>query len=464
MAGRTGISTGVGVTLGVLAAATIGFGVAWGLAYSWYADTKQQLEQTRAESKDIITAAEQNQDAVRSLINDAKKAQGGPKSLVGFLNAQLQESMQKVTGRRQDNVAALDARLQTIEAAKNGTPLLTILANRDSEITGLKDQVARSNTDRETALANMNNEVQRVGRIESEYKATIDSLGKQVAQYQNEVEGYRDGADTYKKQLDKQLEATKADFGAREKQLQDRIAKITDENIILRNQVTTLRGERTRELLRGKDEYALVDAQVLGVDPVTRQAFISVGERQKAQIGMSFAVYPDASAIRPDDAGNYPRGKATLEVINVGPSSATCAITSEARGNPVVKGDVVANAVYDPNKVYKFVVSGNFDANRDGYATPLERNDVEALVAAWGGRVVPDLTADVDFLVVGERPVLGPQPSADAPRELFLEFIRQKRLVDTYDALTQQAQQTGVPIINENRFYTLIGKTPAPIR
>ena len=168
-------------------------------------------------------------------------------------------------------------------------------------------------------------------------------------------------------------------------------------------------------MYKGADEAALVDGTVIGANGSDRQAFISIGDKQKVVLGMTFSVYSDKTQIRPDADGNYPRGKATLEVINVGESSSTCRITSEARGNPVVKGDVIANPIYDPNKTYKFVVFGNFDANRDGTATALERREINAMIESWGGKVVDDLTGDVDFLVLGERPILPPRPSAESP-------------------------------------------------
>ena len=35
----------------------------------------------------------------------------------------------------------------------------------------------------------------------------------------------------------------------------------------------------------------------------------------------------------------------------------------------MVSGDVIANAVYDPKKSYRFVVFGAFDTDGDGVAT-----------------------------------------------------------------------------------------------
>ena len=75
-----------------------------------------------------------------------------------------------------------------------------------------------------------------------------------------------------------------------------------------------------------------------------------------------------------------------------------------------------------------------------------------------------DLQGDVDFLVLGERPVLPPRPGNDAPLELVQEYIRLDRIVQRYDRLLEQARATSLPVLNENRLYTLLGASPAAIR
>jgi hypothetical protein len=121
---------------------------------------------------------------------------------------------------------------------------------------------------------------------------------------------------------------------------------------------------------------------------------------------------------------------------------------------------VVANAIYDPNKVYTFLVYGNFDANGDGIATQHEAEDVKAVIAAWGGKTTSELTGDVDFLVLGQRPQLPPRPGVNSPLPVVLEYQRIDQMANRYDELFQQATSTSVPVLNENRLYTLIGGRP----
>src|SRR5262249_62066820 len=99
-------------------------------------------------------------------------------------------------------------------------------------------------------------------------------------------------------------------------------------------------------------------------------------------------------------------------------------------GNPIVKGDVVRNAVFHPKKTYKFLIFGNFDANNDGVATPQEASTIEALVREWGGVVVSELSGDVDFLVLGERPSLLPPPPPTAPPAVVQEYGRLRGIVN----------------------------------
>jgi hypothetical protein len=272
------------------------------------------------------------------------------------------------------------------------------------------------------------------------------------------------GIDVYKARVDERLTNAERDWAAEKKGLSEQIGKLTEDNLALQAQVTRLRGLQGAQVLAAGSDAALVDATVVSVDGSAKRAYLSVGADQKAQIGMTFSVYSDAAAIRPDAEGNYPAGKATIEIINVGKNSSTAMITSEVRGNPIVQGDVVANAVYDPNKSYTFVVTGNFDANRDGVATAQERVQIEAMIKEWGGKIASEIGPEVDFILMGEQPVMPAQPAANAPREVFLDFVRREDEVKAYNNLYQAAIRASIPVLNENRFYNLIGRTPIRTR
>jgi len=458
MAGRSSTSFGVGATITILALATLGFFVAFAVFYGKYTNALQKLTQAQTEQSDVIKPDERNRDDVRNLIEQAR---GERKSLVQFLVDTQEATMLRASGARRDRLADLEAKLKNANVPDSAN-LVAFIVGRTAEIESLKNQLAQADAARQAAIANQQSEVERVAGIEAKHRETLEANNALVGQLREEYNTNRAGTDEYKKRVDAELDRTKQAGLENEERLNKLIQKLTEEKLILENQLSALRGTRGEGVMRGTDEFALVDAEVIGSD--TGLVYLSIGRQNNVVLGTTFTVYGSPSAIRPDAEGNYPRGKATLEIISVGESSSVARITSEVKGNPVVKGDVVANAVYDPNKKYKFVVFGNFDADRDGVGTPLERATVEAMIQAWGGEIIDELAGDADFLVLGSRPVLPPRPGSDAPLAVVLDYQARDREVQRYDTLLRQATSTSVPVLNENRLYTLIGKTPASAR
>lgn len=456
MAGRTGMGVGLGVTLFFLATATLGFGVGTAVFWTKSKDAEQALRNAQEATSEYVTPAEKNNDIVRRRVTEAKKA---GKSLVGFLSDEMSNSMRLVTGTAGDGSAQLIASMGRFEALKGGgKTVLSHVADLEGSVKGLQAQVEKANADRLAALANSTTESERVKGIEDNYKKTVAALAGQVDLNSRAVAENKAGIDAYKSQVDETLNRERGEWANERKSMSDQNAKLVEDNLALQAQVARLRGTQGKEQLAAGSEAGAVDATVISVDANAKRAYLNIGADQKASIGMTFSVYSEAAAIRPDAEGNYPRGKATLEIINVGKNSSTAMITSEVRGNPILQGDVVANAVYDPAKTYTFVVAGNFDANRDGVATPEERRDIEAMIKQWGGKIAPQLGPEVDFVLMGERPIMPAQPAANAPSDVFADFIRREDAVKAYDALYEAAQRASIPVLNENRFYNLIGR------
>lgn len=461
MAGRTSSSIGVGVTITVLAIATLGLFVATAIFFGKYSSAQQTIRQLQSDTDQYITSAERSQEDVRAALQAAKSSK---KSLVGYLVSGTQQTMQRVTGARGDTFAQMSEKLARVPGAESRS-LMGVIAERDGRITALQGQLEAAEAARNTALADLKAENDRLKGIQARHAETLDSLNGEIGKLRDEVNQYRTGVADAQSSMDRRVDTVRQSARERETELLGKISKLEEQTLILSEQLASLRRTQSSQVLKGKDEFALVDGEVIGINPATNEVIINRGGRQKAQLGMTFAVYSDANAIQVDPAsGEYRRGKATIEIISVSDDTSTCRILSDTRGVPVVRGDVVANAVYDANKIYKFVVFGNFDTNGDGAATPQERIEIAALVSAWGGETTDDLSGDTDFLVLGERPVLPPKPDVNAPREILEQYLRLERDMLRYEELYKAAAATSVPILNQNRFYTLIGKTPVAPR
>lgn len=455
MAGRTSSSVGVGITITLLGMSTAALFVTTAMYLAKYNSTNEALKAASQDTDKFIRGGEKNEAKVATLLTEAKK---DGKSLVGYLTSRVGSIMGRVTGVENSSFDEFEAKIKE-HMKEDASPLLTVIQNRDEQIATLKGDVEAADKAKADAAAELTRVRASVSETQKTLVAENDRLKKQVEGYESEIKGYREGLASAEDKMRDAVRGLETDYNSRVKKAEGKISGLERENLTLVELVSKLRGEQSKAVLAAQAEEALVDGQIIAVSPNGREASINLGVKQKLQLGMTFAVYADGKQIKIDDkTSEYKRGKATLEVINVGDEIATCRITSETKGQPVVKGDVIANAVYDPKKVYKFVVFGNFDTNGDGTATPGERNDMITMVESWGGKVVNELAGDVDFLVLGERPVLPPKPGPDVPFEIVQNYVKIEQEANKYDEYYKSAQATSVPILNQNRFSTLIGR------
>lgn len=453
MAARTGAGVGVGVTITLLGVLSLTLFVLTIVFLSKYQASQKNLNAALSDTEQFIKASERGLDEIQRLKEQARGA-----SVVGYLNDSLKTAMTRVTGNPRDTVEQLASKLQAIPGAESQS-LLAVIRERDTQIADLRSKLAAADTDRQTALADLQNEVDRVKALEESHQRTLATLTEDLERYKAEVDGYREGTNQVRMEMDAAIEKARRDAEDERVRLNNQIAKLREDNLILMSQVQTLRREKGKDILKPASEESLVDGTIAGVNPSEESVFLSLGRGDKIRVGMKFAVYSEPTAIRVDETtGEYARPKGQVEVVNVGERSSTARVLWETKGNPIVRGDVIANPVYDPNKTYTFLVYGNFDANGDGRATPAEQADIVAMVQAWGGKVTDELTGNVDFLVLGQRPILPPAPTADTPIAIVREYMRLNSIVERYNSLLEQAQATSLPVLNENRLYTLIGE------
>lgn len=453
MAARTSAGTGMLVTFTLVSVLALALLITTVIFYAGRRAALNRVADLSQNSVKIVREDELNGNDVPRI---RPLAEAQRKSVVGYLVQQQQDLMQRVTGSARDTLDDLNKKLGEDFGGGN---LLGTLQERTAEIAALTKRVTDAEASAQRALADKEAEVARVKDIEASQAKTLTELNGQVDQYKAEVDQLRDEVASFKGELDTRVQRMRDDGAGREAQLAAELDKSQRQGLLDRSLIQRLQNELKGQRYVGQSEEALVDGKVIGLNAADSTVVIGVGRKQRLVLGTSFEVYGDGTSIRPDPAtGEYPSGKASLEVIRLDDDSATARIIRERKGNPIVRGDVIANALYDPKKVYNFLVYGLFDANKDGRASLLEASDISALVTEWGGKVVDELSGNVDFVVLGQRPTLPPEPPATAPAEVVQEFIRLKRQSVKYDELLSQARSTSIPVLNENRLYTLTGQ------
>ncbi len=457
MASRTSAGTATVVTITIIGILMIGFLITSVVFYSKMTNAEGKVLNLTDTYKDFIRPSEREADNVRVALQEARAER---KSLVDYLMTTNRGLMELASGNPDLTLDQLRTRVTELSGVEGEsmtqtiTRLSTLVSTRESELASMRERFDRLQAD-------VDAEMQRIATIESGIKKTADEADSRVRDYSRGVDELRTRVEGFETRIQRQVESDRSRYEQEIRDKENRIAELNQQILVLRDQVRRLRGESVHNSVTPMDEFALVDGEVAAVEPAGDVVVITLGRRDKLVIGMTFSVYGSASEIRSIDGGRQDRpGKAVIEVISIDDSSARCRVVRSSRGNPVIAGDVIANPLYDPHKTYNFVVFGDFDVNRDGVATPYERDALVAVIERWGGKVIDDITGDLDFVVLGRRPANPLQPAPNAPRSVYDEYLRLKKQVDRYHQLFEEAQASSIPVLNENRLRTLIGEFP----
>ncbi len=457
MAARTGASVGVAVTITILGAMSLAFFVTTMIFYGNAQSAKSEKLSMEEDVKVFVSPQEREHAAIRAIRDEATRER---KTVVGYLASNQSELMKTVAGDATTSMSELRTELAQVEGSDESS-LVGLVERLQGQIASLEKQLATADQERVAAQRNAENEAARVAQIEAEFEGYANRLGNEVGSYSDSVNQVRVGFNDIEKRLNDQIESVRSSAADRERTLADANEDLIQENIVLQDQIARLLGQGGVDRVMPLNEEALVDGTINQVNPIDNEVVLSIGREQKAVLGMTFAIYDDATDIREDPAtGDYPAGKAVVEIIKVEPTYSRARIISTSEGNPIVRGDVIANAVYDPTKTYKFVVDGLFDVDNDGVASRFERDTLEALIERWGGVLVNQIGGDTDFVVLGQKPILPPAPGRDAPVAAIQEYVRLQQEINRYDDLLLKAESTSMPVLNANRLRTLIGDFP----
>lgn len=457
MAARTGASVGVAVTITILGLLSVAFFVTTMVFYGNAQRARQDLNQARADYAQFVSDAQREHASVRAVREVAEREN---RSVVEYLMVTRAELLRALTGDQQAPMTAFRERLAGIDGAE-AQALFDLIAARNQRIAQLEQRVQVAEADRRAAQSQAEAEARRVADIESAFNARGTSLQANVNDIMAQLNLTRTRFGDIENRFAREIEDTESRFSTRISEQQSTIDRLNQENMALRDQLLRARGESAGDRVLPIGEEALVDGRIDAVDRASNEVVLSIGRNNKVVLGMTFAVYGNATEIRVDpETGEYPAGKAVVEVVRIEDGFSRARIISASEGSPIIRGDVIANAVYDPNKTYRFVVDGLFDINGDGRATRFERDELVALIERWGGTVVNEVTGDLDFIVLGAQPVLPPAPAAGAPIAVINEYNRLQREIQRYNELLEAAEATSIPLLNANRLETLIGDFP----
>lgn len=352
--------------------------------------------------------------------------------------------------------AAGVTQLPTSSLQDTTSALADALVSRQNEVQNLREQLAAAQKGQQEAAQQL--------------AAAREAMDKQLEEIRASAQAAIDQAGQERSAKDEQVGQIATDFqGQLEQALQQlqasqvQVADLQRSNDQLKGEISQLQGRLAQMRTNTADPLIRqADGRIVRL-PGNNIVYIDLGQGDQVSPGLTFQVFDKVSGIPPvgdaaDDQGNLPRGKASIEVIRVGPASSECRIIRTQPGETLTEGDLVVNLVYDRNTKYNFLVFGNFDLDRNGVATSQDADVIRRLVTQWGGALTDRVNVNTDFVVLGAEPVI---PSFT--REELQDPINQARFdqaraeSDAYEEVRRQAQEYNIPILNQNRFLYFVG-------
>lgn len=245
---------------------------------------------------------------------------------------------------------------------------------------------------------------------------------------------------------------------------QDSIAGLRTQTSDLSTQVT----ERDRSIqqlkvtieeLRGKRpenvDVTLADARVVAQIQDQNKVYLDIGRDANLTLGMPFKVYDADDIVKIEDPES--EGKAIIEIININSNSAVGRIVERQPRAVINNGDVLVNVIFDPNRIFKFHVFGQFDLNYDGDVDEGGTEQVRSMVERFNGELSESLGFATDYLVLGVEPELPSRPDDELDLIKMKEYRVQLENYQAYQDRITEAKELGIPVLNQNRFLDLVG-------
>ena len=197
------------------------------------------------------------------------------------------------------------------------------------------------------------------------------------------------------------------------------------------------------------------DGQIILVDDASGIVHINLGSDDRIYRGLTFSVYDRASGVPRDG-----KPKAEVEIFSIAKKTSIARVLSSEPRNPIATNDLVANLIWDTDKVNQFVITGDYDLNNDGKPDYSAKDSIQALIEKWGGAVADVVSAKTDFVILGTEPVVPPEPTLEilaADPTAREKYNAAQAQLTHYNEIKQQAQSLYIPIFTYDRFLHVIG-------
>ena len=455
MAIRSGAGTGVIVSLVVFVLATVFLLV---LSIVFYANNREQEDiVTQAEDslRVFASTSERGNDSVQKIVALAKESN---QSVVGYLNNQIEQRNKLLTGNPSETLEQINADFS--KTVSSSSPLAITISDLQSQIQSRQQELDARVKELASAHESM---LTLQDELQQQFKSKDEEVKLVKAEWKEVQDGSKELSETSNEFFDsrgERLDWVRDEYIDRIESCEETVESLRSEKALLKSTVDDLRSKVKSHELFLVDPSLLIDGTVLEVG-TGNEVFIDRGEKDHIILGMAFDVYDGSSQLLPDENNMLSRGKASIEIVKVGPTTSTAKITRSTPSQPIVRNNIIVNPVYDPNYKFSFIVHGFFDVDGDGNPEP-NNSFVKDQILRWGGLVIDDdgiIPGDLDFLVLGVSPRKPTREPTNSTSHAMRDAYNEKLAVfEAYESLLEQAKAAQIPILTSNRLSVLTGQ------
>lgn len=352
---------------------------------------------------------------------------------------------------------------QTVRKIEAGVSLFDAYDTLDAEFKSAKRRITDLQGQYDDAHSRAGAAEIAKTQLQNQFQEAVREIEEQRRDIAAQFDEYRKNAAKQASALEKTIAQTRGEQAETQSRLSTEIegldAKIKDLYGTIAK-LEAFRRNRMVDVLSGVPD-GQIESIVAGQDLV----YINLGRSDRIVMGLTFEVFGQTPGVVLNEERKY-SGKATIEVMNVFENDSVAQVLRRSPGREVLKGDLIANLAYDPAMTLRFYVFGEFDIDNLGRATTIDRQRIENMIQHWGGKLTSGgngaageqkLTYQTDYLVLGLEPEPpGPQPPSRDPA-IIRQYEAKVQKYQHYQMLTKEAIELSIPVLNQNRFLTMVG-------
>jgi len=448
------------VTLTVILAA----GAVW--LYIKLDQSNQELAEVRQRQQRLLTTQQAKDEPYKAVQAEAERAQGSP-SVVTYLISQREQLRSAITAHpslsNADIQKEIDAALRGARSSLGQDQQASLSGRGFVEVIRTLSQAYDTQTH---ALRDRNSTLDAAEKSAKQAHDQMQAVKKNADQHATQV---RSDMQTRKTMVEQYLREWDANLETVCKDLDELQQTLKTEKTLAQDKVEAMQKtlKQTKKRLQAMIDKvqqwrkegginftwlaSQADGKIVTMVPGENLVLIDIGRGEHLPLSLQFEVFSSAERITESTPS-----KGTIEVVRVGPKLSECQIVRTTRGQSIISGDLIINTVYDRQNSYIFRVIGDFDVDGSGRPDPDGAKSVELLIERWGGKVVPELEVQTDFLVVGSEPHVPAKPDDfdQAAMALYQQKLKER---DAYMDAQGRAIDLSIPILNHKRFLYLMG-------